>query len=397
MKRLERIAGVVALATIVAAWFIGTPKQQTDLTPFLRQALPNASEFTPAADGIYKGTSSQETDSPVAGYVTIARADGYGGPMRVAVGIDTSGSVAGLAVVDHNETPAFFDRINVENTAKALVGKSHAEPFIPGDDIDAVSGATVSFDALATSVRHGSRRLAAEALGLPAKRPEPPAVQFGFPEALVILLFATGFLTFSRPLLKRPKARSVLRWTTRLAGLLLLGFVFTIPLSIINVHSLLAGFYPNWQTNITWYLLIVGAFLPLALTNKRIYCESVCPFGAAQDIMKLVGGAKHRLQKRTRTTLQWMQRTLAWAAIVVALLFRNPGRFDYEVFGTLFTLRGSVFQFALLGVALVASLFLLRPWCNILCPLRAVGDYVTMLRRWSGDTFARHDSKTTLP
>jgi NosR/NirI family nitrous oxide reductase transcriptional regulator len=387
-KRLDRIAGVVAFATIVTAWIIGAPRQRTDVGSFLRQVLPRASEFTQIRDGVYEGRTGADAGSSIAGYVTVARTDGYGGPMQVAVGIDPSGNIAGAAVMDHNETPAFFDRINPADYLKGLVGKSHADSFTPGDDIDAVSGATVSLDTLATSVRRGSRRLAADALGLPVEASEARPVRFALPEALVIVLFALGFLTHSRPLRGRPTLRHALRWGTRLAGLLFLGFLFTIPVSIINVHSLLAGYRPDWQANIYWYLLVVGAFLPLALTDKRVYCDSLCPFGAAQDVLKLVGGAKLRLKRRYRTALRWMQRTLAWAAIIVALLYRNPGRFDYEVFGTFFALSGTVFQFALLGVVLVASLFLLRPWCNILCPLRAVTDYIRMLRRWVKEILA---------
>lgn len=389
MKRLERIAGVVALVTVVAAWVIGMPRRGPDVAPFLNHALPQASQFAPPREGIYEGRNPQDASVPIVGYVTLAQADGYGGPVRVAVGIDTSGCIAGAAVVDHHETPAFFDRIKVGNYLKRLIGKSYADAFIPGDDIDAVSGATVSNNALAASLRRGGRRLAADALGLPVPALPPTPLRFGLREILLIVLFALGFLTYSRRLTKRPKARNALRWTTRLAGLLFLGFVFTAPLSIINVNSLLAGHHPEWQTNIYWYLLIVGAFLPLALTNKTVYCNTFCPFGAAQDVLKLVGGAKHRLKKRLRTALRWTQRGLALAAVVAALLSRNPSRLDYEVFGTFFTLTGSVFQFAILGVALVASLFLFRPWCNILCPLRALSDYILMLRRWASEVVTK--------
>ena len=374
------------MATVVAAWVIGAPRQRTDVGPFLHQALPPASEFAPIADGTYEGRTRSTATRSVAGYVSIVRVHGYGGPMRVAVGIDTSGSIAGAAVIDHNETPAFFDRIKAASYLKALAGKSHADRFRPGDDIDAVSGATISLEALATSVRRGGRRLAADALGLPAKAPDPHPVRFGIPEALLILLFVLGSLTYSRPPRRMLRFRNALRWLTRLAGLLLLGFAFTIPLSIANVHALLAGYYPDWRTSIYWYLLIVIAFGPLVLTNRKVYCDNICPFGATQDLLKLVGGAKRRLTRRYRYPLRWMQRSLAWAAIVVALLFRNPGRIDYEAFGTFFTLTGTVLQWAFLGVVLVVSLFLFRPWCDYLCPLRAVGDYITMLRRWARES-----------
>jgi len=389
MKKFERIAGIIALVTVIAAWLIGGLRKRTDLDSFLRRALPEASEFRPAADGMYAGRDPRNATSPVVGYVTVGRADGYGGPMRVAVGLDTSGNVAGVSIIDHKETPPFFDRIKAGDYLEDLVGKSYADPFIPGDDINTVSGATVSLDALATSVRRGARRLGGDALGLPAQRPEVRRIRFGLPEVILILLFAVGFLTYSRRLSRKPKVRESLRWVTRLAGLLFIGFVLTIPLSIININSLLAGYLPDWYSNIYWYLLIVGVFLPVALTNRSVYCDCVCPFGAAQDVLKVVGGAKYTLPKRYGTKLRWMQRFLAWAAILAALLFRNPGHFNYEVFGTFFTLTGTVLQFALLGVVLIASLLLFRPWCNFLCPVRAATDYIRMLRLWGKETLRK--------
>jgi NosR/NirI family nitrous oxide reductase transcriptional regulator len=113
-----------------------------------------------------------------------------------------------------------------------------------------------------------------------------------------------------------------------------------------------------------------------------VYCECLCPFGAAQDVLKIAGGAKYTPKKRLLIALRWMQRLLALAGILAGLLFRNPAHLNYEVFGTFFTLTGTVFQFALLGVVLIASLFLLRPWCNFLCPIRAVSDYLRMWRNW---------------
>ena len=382
MKKFERIAGVAAMVTVIAAWLIGGLRRTADLTPFLPRALPGASEFKPAGNGIHAGENPRIAGNPVVGFVTVARAGGYGGPMQVAVGVDMAGKLTGATVIDHKETPPFFDRIKVGDYLKALVGKNCTDPFTPGDDIDTVSGATISLDALAASVRRGAHRLAADALGLPVQRGESGGIRFGLPETVLVLLFATGFLAYAKPLTERPKARTTLRWATRLAGLGLIGFVLTIPLSIININSLLAGYAPDWRSSIYWYLLIVGAFLPVIVTSKSVYCECLCPFGAAQDVLKLAGGAKYAPPKRLRTMLRWIQRFLAWAAILAALLFRNPARFNYEVFGTFFTLTGTVLQFALLGVVLIASLFLLRPWCNFLCPVRAVSDYIRMLRRW---------------
>ena len=389
MKKFERIAGVVALATIIAAWLIGGLGSKTDLTASLRQALPQATQFKPLTDGIYAGHDSRIEGDQTVGYVAIARASGYGGPMRTAVGLDMSGNLTGVSIVDHKETLPFFNRIRADDYIKRLVGKSYADNFTPGGDIDTVSGATVSLGALATSVRRGADLAADKGLGLDVYRSEIGIIEFGFPEILLILLFALGFMTYSKPLGSRPRVRTTLRWVTRLAGLVLIGFVLTIPLSIINVNSLLIGYAPHSRMSIYWCLLTVAVFLPLILTNKAVYCECICPFGAAQDILKTAGGGKLTLPKRWSLGLRWVQRMLALAAIVAALLYRNPARFDYEVFGAFFTLTGTVVQLAILGVVLIASLFLLRPWCNCLCPLRAISDYIRMLRTWVKETLRK--------
>ena len=116
--------------------------------------------------------------------------------------------------------------------------------------------------------------------------------------------------------------------------------------------------------------------------NKNPYCEWFCPFGAAQECLGAIGGAKPRSAGRFKRLLVWIQRGLAWLAIVLALLFRNPGLTSYEIFGTLFDLIGSVWQFALLGIILIASLFIRRPWCKYFCPIGPVTDFYRTLRKW---------------
>jgi polyferredoxin len=39
----------------------------------------------------------------------------------------------------------------------------------------------------------------------------------------------------------------------------------------------------------------------------------------------------------------------------------------------------------LLGVVLIAALFIRRPWCSYLCPLRPVTDFIRLVRNWIRD------------
>ena len=120
----------------------------------------------------------------------------------------------------------------------------------------------------------------------------------------------------------------------------------------------------------------------MAIDNKNSYCYWFCPFGGAQDCMGAIGGAKITGPTKYRRHLLWVPRGLAWLAIILALLFRNPGISSYEVFGTLFDFTGSTVMFALLGIVMVMSLFVKRPWCNYLCPLDPVYGIIRLTRGW---------------
>jgi polyferredoxin len=184
------------------------------------------------------------------------------------------------------------------------------------------------------------------------------------------------------------------RWLSMLVGLGVLGFIYTSPLTLAFINKLLLGFWPAWQTHLYWYLLIGGMLFVFTVENKNPYCEWFCPFGAAQECMGVVGGAKARNPQRYRDLFKWSQRGLAWGAIVIALLLRNPGISSYEIFGTLFDLEGSVFLFTLLGIVLVAALFIKRPWCRYLCPLHPVEEIIRLFRGWVREIWRKVRPKT---
>ena len=62
-----------------------------------------------------------------------------------------------------------------------------------GEDLDAVTGATVSSEGVAAAVRAATREIADE--GLNVRCPPKHAHQFGWPEIILLLLFASGYLT----------------------------------------------------------------------------------------------------------------------------------------------------------------------------------------------------------
>jgi uncharacterized protein with FMN-binding domain len=376
-RRLERIWALVAFGVVLAAWVIGSFRAEADLIPYLKQALPEASQFEAASFGTYIAWG-EDPESGLLGYVTTGKAQGYGGEMEIAVAVSPEGVILGLAIVDQKETAAFLRRVFRGNLLDSFEGKPYSDPLTLGDDVDGVTGATYSSRAIVRSVRLATHKIARRELGF-SPPPEPKLrVKFGFPEVMLVVLF--GFGIVGR--LRRFRYKKTARWVSMLLGLVVLGFVYNMPLTIVWINRLLLGFWPTWQTHLYWFILIGGILFIYTIDNKNPYCEWFCPFGATQECLSVVGGGKVRVPQRAHNLLRRGQRVLALTAVVIALVFRNPGISSYEVFGAFFRLIGSNILFVLLGIVLVASLFIRRPWCSYLCPLRPVTDLIRLMRNW---------------
>jgi len=382
--KVERILGIIAIGTIVAAWIVGSVRVKADVLPSLKMAVPGAERFESLGRMTYAAWGNRSSEV-LLGYVKIASGMGYGGPTSVAVATDTKGEVIGLAIVDYKDTPSYFNRVLNSDFISSLRGKAYDDEFVLGKDVDAVSGATRSSGAIVESVRLGSRDIAHRHLGLDLVAEKEARIQFGVPEIVLIALYALGLIGR----LKSFKFKKLVRWGSLLIGLLVLGFIYDNPLTISMVNQVLLGYWPQWQTNLYWYLLNGGIVLFFTVDKKNPYCNWFCPFGAAQECLGALGKAKTRSPGRYRGLLKWLHRTLAWAAIIIALLFRNPGLSSYEVFGTFFELVGSNYQFVLLGIVVVTSLYILRPWCTYICPIRPVDDYVRTMRRWMRESWQK--------
>jgi polyferredoxin len=198
------------------------------------------------------------------------------------------------------------------------------------------------------------------------------------PEAVLILLYAAGY--FGHRLRQRAWKQRV-RWLTLLTGLVVLGFLYTMPLTISQVVSLLSGYWPDWHTNLYWYLLIGGILFVTTVDAKNPYCSWFCPFGAFQECLAALSGAKHYRPRRFSAFLTWLQRGLALTAIVLGLALRRPGVAGYEPFQTLFDFRGTAVQWVFLVILILASLIVYRPFCTYLCPLDPVVDFIGEGRR----------------
>jgi len=354
------------LLWFVACWFIGSQRGQTDLTPFFELAYPSAERVVRVSDDLHRAESD---DGRVLGYAAVATASGYGGPLAVVAAVDPEGRVASLSVLRHRETPAFVERLKRVRFLDRLAGRRHDDPIRLDVDVDGVSGATYTSLALTQSIRRAVTDVAESQLDLPVPTQDRRVV-FGAAEAVLLGLFTVAVA--QRRLRPKKKIRNRVRWATLITGLVALGFLYNSPFVLAHINMVLLGYWPEWQTHLFWYILIAGLLLFKARDQWNVYCYDFCPFGAAQELLGLIGGAKSR-KVRWSNSLLWAKRWLIAAAISLALIFRNPSFSSYEIFGTAFRLEGSNFQFALLAIMVIAAMFYSRPWCQFLCPLHRHG------------------------
>ena len=373
-NRRERWWMVATVALVVAAWLYGYMTGGTDASTLVDRVLPGATTVDRRGE-LFIGRDSAGN---LVGYAGVGRGAGYGGPLEVLVGVDPAGNLLAVEMVAQRETPGFFRLVRNSPLFASYAEQTINDPLRLGEDLDSISGATMSAEGVANAVRNAVRLVAADALATtlpPEKRP----IQVGLPELALVALFASGYIGHK---LRNPRAKRAVRWGTLIAGMVVIGFLYTLPLTISMVVSLLSGYWPDWHTNLYWYLLIGGIVFVTAVDAKNPYCNWFCPFGAFQECLAALAKAKPYQPREWATPLLWLQRGLALVAIVLGLAMRQPGAAGYEPFATLFDLRGTPVQWALLILVILASLMMYRPFCNYLCPLDPVVDFIAAARRW---------------
>ncbi|PHS74474.1 MAG: electron transport complex subunit RsxG [Porticoccus sp.] len=124
-------------------------------------AIP--AEFWPTL-GVEEGLANiaRKGDEPVAVILPSVAGDGYNGDIQMIIGINMDGTVAGVRVISHRETPGLGDKVdlNKSNWILGFNGKSLRNPppdkwkvKKDGGNFDQFTGATITPRAVVNQVR----------------------------------------------------------------------------------------------------------------------------------------------------------------------------------------------------------------------------------------------------
>jgi len=179
------LGGFSLAATLLLATAFGLTKEPIeksaleDLRRSLEQVIPTSIyDNNPAADTMtltLDGAPLLVYRARKAGRVTGVAFEthrrGYGGDIRVLLGIDDSGKLLGVRVLKHTETPGLGDKIEVSRsdwinrfTGLSLGNPPEAQWAVKkdGGPFDQFAGATITPRAVVNSIRDGLRLFAAQ-------------------------------------------------------------------------------------------------------------------------------------------------------------------------------------------------------------------------------------------
>lgn len=114
----------------------------------------------PAPIAIYR---ARMDDQAVAALMIVTAPDGYNGDIRLLIGIDSNGTVLGVRVVSHRETPGLGDPIEIERSDwilgfndKSLLNTQTSDWAVKrdGGEFDQFTGATISPRAVVRAVHN---------------------------------------------------------------------------------------------------------------------------------------------------------------------------------------------------------------------------------------------------
>jgi ferredoxin len=164
-----------------------------------------------------------------------------------------------------------------------------------------------------------------------------------------------------------------------LASLIVLGFYKGgCPCPIMSLHHALfalMGETPNWL-GMLWFL----GLLPITYLFGKVWCGWICHLGALQEFLYLPGKIKV-LQSDKAQRVMRLIRIVLFVALIIQLLITKTNLFKtIDPFKVAFNFQSPhIVAWVLLGLTLLVSVFMYRPFCKTVCPIGLVLGWVSKI------------------
>ncbi|NIS69979.1 MAG: RnfABCDGE type electron transport complex subunit G [Proteobacteria bacterium] len=146
-KRLEVLRAIRAVLPNID----NEPDKDTVALPFEKTSIGESREVT-----FFRGRSSGELTGVA---FVVASPEGYGGRIEMMLGVDPQGTILGIEILGHLETPGLGSKIGGRAFRQQFVGRDLKNTKWAvrkdGGDIDQITGATISPRAVVKAIKMG--------------------------------------------------------------------------------------------------------------------------------------------------------------------------------------------------------------------------------------------------
>lgn len=151
------ILTAVVLVSVAVLMFINSltkpvvaEHKREEINALLQNIYSNMDDYE-YRDEIYKVLEGEE----IIGYAFVAKGKGYGGEITIMVGLNKGLQIKDVTIMSHTETPGLGSRVAESSFTSQFEGLAAEDIALAknGGKIDAVSGATISSEAVVSAVR----------------------------------------------------------------------------------------------------------------------------------------------------------------------------------------------------------------------------------------------------
>lgn len=172
LKQIIKLGGILCVITLITVFLLGFVNditkdiilQNREMAEIQAKAeLVPADTFDEIADGIFEGKKGGET----AGYCVKSSSKGYGGDIVMLVGFDKDLKLLGIKILQSSETAGLGSKAASPEFSDKLAGKiaplAVNRNGTGGErEVDAISGATITTNAVAEAINTAHEKLSKE-------------------------------------------------------------------------------------------------------------------------------------------------------------------------------------------------------------------------------------------
>lgn len=384
MSLLRRVLLVLGLGAFLASNIHGFLTREEPLRPSA-ELLRSVSQDSPPSVrlegryGPYYSDAEDQGDRRASAVAFLTNqvdpeVKGYAGEISVLAGVDSSGTVTGVRLVDHDETPSYMRDVVESGFLERLAGRKLGADLA---GVDAVTGATITSNAIREDVLRSGALVYQDEFGVAIEGLSPPPgflSSLSAPRALAMLgAMGIAVAAFMWRSFRAGRAISLA------AGLLVVGLYCNLPLSTAHFTNLVSLRIPS-PSNAPLILLLVFVFATGLIFRSRVYCDYLCPFAAVQE-------AAYALSKRKTSVsdVVWrgstiLRHLLLFAIALVVAIGGYHAAAAMEPYVFLFNPGRDLLPWIYVGAVIIAALFVRRFWCRVFCPCGACVELVASVR-----------------